>query len=458
MYWKPLRYLHSLSLIVLFVLPGKAQDITKPFTLMDCIEQALKENIQLKQQLNNQEIARYDREQSQWDLGPSISGGASSGVNFGRGTDQNNNIQSGTSYSVGYGISASLTLIGGLKKINTIAARKYIELAYRETTQKQINALYLQIVDLYTRILYQKELIKVAKEKLELSKLEAERITATIESGLLEEVAQHEINATVSSNQLELDQRTNNHNLLLLDLAQLIEYPDIEHFDIDTFEFGTIQPSTLNYTPEMVYQWACMNLPRVKAKEFELAYSKKVLAIYKGNLAPSLDMNGGYRSSFYSTDTLVNGSQTPFGNQFSNYLNPSLGVSLNVPIFNGRASSYQLKKQRLTIENANYNLEYEKKVLLKEIELTLKQLQAYETEYKSASDNLVYVEKSFETNREKYQLGLLNATDFVFAQNQLSQAKVSVVNAKYNWIVQEKTLRLLMGESEGNTLWNTGTY
>ena len=455
MYWKSLKYMLYLFLIVFLPLLVTAQG-TKPLTLMDCIEQALKENIQLKIQLNNQQIAQYDREQSQWNLAPSISGGANSSVNFGRGTDQNNDIQSGTSYSVGYGISGSLTLFGGLKKINTIAARKYIELAYHETTQKQINALYLQIVDLYTQILYQKELIKVAKEKLEVSKLEAERITAMIESGLMEEVAKHEINATVSSNQLEVDQRTNNHNLLLLDLAQLIEYPDIEHFDIDTFEFGVIQPSSLNYTSTMVYQWACMNLPQVKAKELELAYSKKVLAIYKGNLSPSLSMSGGYSSSFYSTDTIDDGSQTPFGNQFSNYLNPSLGVSLSVPIFNGRSTSYQLKKQRLTIENANYDLEYEKKVLRKEIESTLKQLQAYETEYKSASDNLVYVEKSFETNREKYQLGMVNATDFVVAQNQLSQAKVSVVNAKYNWIVQEKTLRLLMGEGEGNLLWNTG--
>lgn len=445
MYWKPLKYQQLLFVIIFLPMIGFGQG-SIPFTLSDCMEHALKENIQLKKQLNNQQIAQYQREESQWDLAPSISGGASSNLNFGRGTDQNNDIQSGTSYSVGYRISGSLTLFAGLKKINTIAARKYIELAYHETTQKQINNLYLQIVDLYTQILYQKELVKVAKERLEVSMLEAERIAAMIQSGVMEEVAKYEINATVSSNQLEVDQRTNNHNLLLLDLAQLIDYSDIDNFDIDPFEFNVVQPSELSYSTSMVYQWACTNLPQIKAKELELAYSQKVLDIYKGNLFPSLSMNGGYSSSFYSTDTLENGSQTPFGNQLSNYLNPSLGVSLNVPIFSGKSNTFQLKKQRLTIENAKYDMEYEKKILRKEIESTLKQLQAYETEYRSATDNLFYVEKSFETSRERYQLGLVNATDFVFAQNQLSQAKVSVISAKYNWIVQEKTLRLLMGE------------
>ena len=102
------------------------------------------------------------------------------------------------------------------------------------------------------------------------------------------------------------------------------------------------------------------------------------------------------------------------------------------------------------MENGLYELENQKKLIAKEIVEAIQRLNAYQLEYESAINNLIFVEKSFETYLEKYRLGLINSTDFITAQNQLALAKRSVISAKYSWIIQNKIIDLFMGRTQWN--------
>lgn len=434
-----------ISVFVSFL--ASAQE-TVVFTLDDCVSRALAENIDLKIQKNSARKAMLDRQRSQWRLAPSLSGYGSSSLDLRRSTNQNNEISSGTTYNLGYGISSSLTLFSGLTKMNTIAALKYNELAYNESTQYSANQLYLQIIESFTTALYQKAMVDVLDEKLEISKKERDRIKAYIEEGRLEPVALYEIEATVSGNELDRNRMENSYKLALIQLSQLIEWPDYKTFTIAPQEFETISPEIKPYSYGSVYSLACANLPRIRQQEYTIEYLKKALNIAKGNLLPTLSVGGGYSSGFYSTDTLANGVPTAFNKQFSKYLNPSLGASLSIPIFNGFSRRIDVKKSKVDLENGLYELENKKKLIGKEIVESIQRLDAYRLEYESAEKNLKYVEKSFETYREKYHLGLLNSTDFITAQNQLAKAKTDVIGARYSWIVQEKIIELYMGKTE----------
>jgi outer membrane protein len=418
------------------------------WTLERCITHALEQNIVLKIQQNIEQKANYERQQSQWDLVPSLNAWGNSGLDFRRSTNQNNQIASGTAYNMNYGISSSLILFAGFTRLNNISANQFNELACSESTKLATNNLKLMVIDLFAQVLFQKALVEVTREQLNVSLMESKRIEATIETGQLEPVAQTEINATVSGNKLELSRSENQYRLLRLKLAQLIEIPVNSNFEFTSSEFDLIIPVEMKLTTDSVYSSACRSYPAIQQKEYELEYYSKLLKISKGNLAPSLSLNGGYRSGFYSTDTLSDGRQTPVGYQFSNYLNPSLGLSLNIPILNGRNRDFQVRKSRINFENAIFNLENQKKQIRREIEEAILRLKALNQEYKSATDNLVFVEKSFETYREKYRLGLINTTDFMNAQNQLSQARSNLLVTRYSWIVQEKTVELYMGTKQ----------
>lgn len=434
-----------IAVFVIFLKTGHAQET---WTLERCIEHALQQNIDLKIQQNMNEKAAYNRQQSQWGLLPSVNGWGSSSFDFRRSTNQNNQITSGTTYNMSYGISASMNLFSGFTAMNSIAASRFNELAVRESSKMAENTLITSVTELFSQVLFQKNLVDIAREQLEISQYEARRIAATIAAGQLEPVAQHEIDASVSGNQLQLKRAESELQLLKLKLAQLIELPENTNFNLESESFETAQPATYPSEISEVYLKASAHYPSILEREYQLDYYRKALHIAKGNMAPSLSLNGSYGSNFFSTDTLANGKQTPARQQFNNYLNPSVGLSLSIPIFNGRSRNFQVKRSRIDFENAAFTLESEKKKIRREIEEALLRLENLQLEYESASDHLHFVEKSFETYREKFRLGLISTTDFMTAQNQLAVAKSDQTLAKYSWIVQRETIKLY----EGNAL------
>jgi outer membrane protein len=434
-----------IAVFVFFLNAGHAQET---WTLERCIDHALQQNIDLKIQQNLNEKAAYNRQQSQWGMLPSINGWGNSNFDFRRSTNQNNQITSGTTYNMNYGVSASLNLFSGFTAMNSVAASRFNELAVRESSKMAENTLITAVTELFSQVIFQKNLVDIAREQLEISQYEARRIAATIAAGQLEPVAQYEIDAIVSGNQLQLKRAENELQLLKLKLSQLIELPENTNFNLESEQFETAQPATYPSEISVVYLKASAHYPSILEREFQLEYYRKSLHVAKGNMAPRLSLNGSYGSNFYSTDTLANGKQTPAGQQFNNYLNPSVGLSLSVPIFNGRSKDFQVKRNRIDLENAAFTLENEKKNIRREIEEALLRLENLKLEYESASDHLRFVEKSFETYREKFRLGLISTTDFMSAQNQLAVAKSDQTRAKYSWIVQRETIRLYEGQTD----------
>lgn len=418
------------------------------WTLDRCISHALEQNINLKIQHNLEEKASNMLMQQKMYILPSINGYAQSQMSFRRGTNQNNDISSGTSLTTSYGISANLNLFSGFATLNSISAARFNELACEESTNLSENNLIITVTQLYSQALYQKKIVDVLREKLEISKNELERIKAKIEVGQLEQVAENEIKATVSNNLLELSRANNQYKLSLLKLSQTIEIPSSDDFTIDTMSFDQISVIENLHSTEDIYAAACASYPAILKKEYQLGYYKKMLRISQGGHSPSLSIEGGIGSSHYSTDTIKGtGGITPFDEQFDKYLSPGISATLSIPIFSNWSKTINVKQSKLDMENSMYELEDQKKLIKQEIESAVFESNALYFEYLSAVDNLSFVEKSFESYREKYRLGLMSTTDFISAQNQLASAKASVKSAQYSWIVKEKTIELYKGKS-----------
>jgi outer membrane protein len=436
------------AFLIMFISQTAFPQNKKEWSLAECINWGMSHSLNLKIDQNSGEREKLNYKQSKWQLAPSINGGGYGNMNFRRSTDQNNQISSGNAYSLSYGLSASLVLFDGLSSFNRISAMKFNSLAFNKIIEQQENTLYLDIVKLFTQTIFFKQQVNVAEEQLQLSKKEQEKIETKVSLGLLGNSSIDEIKATVSGNQYLLAKQISSFQLSLLNLMQLINLPDSTEFEITGNEFELTVPSEKGYTNEAVYLQACENLPDLKEKEYRLQYYQKVLSAYTGQVLPSISIDGNYYSGFYSTDTLSNGLKTPFNDQFNNYLNPSVTVNVRIPIFNKRSTDFQLKKSKIDIENAVLELEQQKKEIYNEIQNAIQLFNSSYLEYVNAADNLKFVEKSFEIYREKYSMGLINSTDFITAQNQLLQSKTNVLVAKYNWILEEKVIRLYSGYKE----------
>jgi len=446
-------HIHSFKfhfITILFLCTGLvalAQE-TKEWTLAECVRYGIEKNLNLQIGQKSSEKEELNYRQSQWQLAPSINGWGNGNMDFRRSTNQNNQISNGSSYSANYGVSASLTLFDGFSRLNQISAMKFNAMAFEKKLEQQENLFYIDILNLFTKNIYYKQLVNLANEQLQLTLKEKERIESKVELGLLSSSSVDEINATISGNRVMKERQANNFKLSLLSLAQLIELTDTTGFLPVGAELDLVVPLEKNYTTSGIYEQACANLPDLKMKELQLNYYKKALAVQQGHALPTVSLNGGYNSGYFSTDTLLSGATTPLPNQFNNYLNPSLGVSVSIPIFNKRNNEFQIKKSKIDLENAVLELEQQKKEIMNEIQNTIQQFNASLLEYQNAVDNLKFVEKSFEIYREKYSLGLINSTDFMMAQNQLLESKTTLLQAKYSWIIQEKLIKLFSGTRE----------
>lgn len=414
-----------------------------PLSFEQCIKLAFENNLELKKQKNNEIRAKYSVSLSKWDMAPSVYAGSSSSIDLRRSTNQNNQIISGKSFSSNMYLNGSLLLFGGLTNLNNIKAQEILQTSVQEHTEALKNSLYLDILIAYSNIVYESENLAVNRKKLEESVIQMDRIKTLVEVGKREPVAIDEIKAVVSGTKLDVLKAENKIKVSLLRLRNLLEYNTSFNIVIDDFKIQF--PVEENFSIDQVYQIACSNLPRLKEQETKYEYLKKQLAIRYGKYSPTIAMNGGYSSGYYSNDTLANGLKTPFNTQFNKYLNPSLSLSLNVPIFNGRKKEYDVKYTKLEIEDQLYTISQHKNTIQREIEEALQILTSSKQEFEGANDYLTFVKKSFESSKEKYALGMINSTDFITAQNQMADAQLALMNARLNCIIQERIIKLFMG-------------
>lgn len=413
------------------------------WTLERCIAYALENNLEIQIQQNHYEKALLSHQQSKWALLPSINGYGSSNFDFQRSTNQFNQITSGTSYNVEYGIVGSLDLFAGFMKQNQVAAQRFYAFAVNEQSAQYKLVLINQITELYALASYQKELLLVLEQEVANNQSELDRALAYISIGRAEPVLEFEIKAHLSMSELELTRARNRFRLLNLQLAQRIHYLG-DDFEIAGLDLSITEPGQKHQEADSVFQRAVSVYPLVLKREMELQHYRKVLKQSRGSQSPSLQLNAGYHSAFFSSDTLSNGVQTPVRTQFDNYLNPSVSLTLSLPIFNGRQRRTAVSRSKIDLENARLTLENEKLLMKREIEEAVMKLNNLQLEYENAKDNLEYNERAFEIQQEKFRLGLITTNDFMDAQLRLSQAKANLLLTKFSWLVQEKTIDLYM--------------
>ncbi|MCQ2376094.1 MAG: TolC family protein [Salinivirgaceae bacterium] len=434
-------------MICLVISSVSAQAEETAWTLNQCLKHAISNNLQLKISENEALKADYVHTESQWAVAPSVYGSANTNMNFKRATDQDNRISSGNSYNINYGIGAQMTLFAGFQLKNQMTMTKFNKLACDQSTISATNSLIVNVASLYATALYQKSLAEVADSILDNNMNERTRIANKVSVGQLQRADLSEIDATLSTSKLNSARSHNNYNLSLLQLAQSIELESAEGFSVAQTDFDLIEPHNIDLAVDSIYNLACSNYPNVLQCEYELNYYQSALKVAKGAVYPTITASANLGSSYYSSAVGTDSLTMPFADQARNFSSPSIGLSLNIPIFNGRHNQMQIKRSKVDLQNALYRLENQKKMIRKEIEEAILLLNSYYLEYESAKANVTFVEQSYDAYRQRYKLGLVTTTEFATTQNQLANAKAAMLQAKYMWIVQELTIRLFAGDT-----------
>jgi len=306
--------------------------------------------------------------------------------------------------------------------------------------------LALNVASLFLQVLFNKELLKISREQLNLSESQIERTRVLTDVGKVPLSQLYDIEAQAANDKLSVVQAENNLRLALLDLSQSLELPLTGDFDVLVPVFGDVVSEYMSSVqpPETVFENAVRIKPVIKALELQVKSAEKTLAIAKSGYYPtlSLGMVMGTNYFYIYKKELTNAA---FSNQLKNNMAEGIGLTLNIPIFNRFSVKNQVRNAQFNIENQQLALENTKKSLYKEIETAYLNALAAQEKYRASQQAIKSTSESFNYAKERYETGKSSVFEFNDARNKLIQSQSQEIQAKYDYIFRTKILDFYNG-------------
>ncbi|MBQ4162175.1 MAG: TolC family protein [Parabacteroides sp.] len=421
---------------------------SKQWTLRDCINYALDNNITIQRNRISVESAQEDLKSAKADFLPSLSGNISQRIvnrpNRTNGTiitgDNITTSESKTSYNGNYGIDAYWTVFNGKKRVNTIKQQELNNRIAELNVNISENSIEENITQLYIQILYSTEAVKVNESILEVSKKEYKRGKELFDAGSIAISDLAQLEAQVSSDNYQL---VTSQTILLnykLQLKQLLELDGDNELNL---YLPTLDDShILTPLPEKrdVYERAISFRPEIETSKLNIEASDLNIKIACAGYIPSLSLSAGIGT------TNANGNDFSFSEQIKQNWNNTLGLTLSIPIFDKRQTKSSINKAKLQKQTEQLNLLEEQKTLYKTIENLWLNANSAQHQYIAANQKLKSTQTSYELASEQFKLGMKNTIELLTEKNNLLSAQQETLQAKYTALLNAELLRFYQGE------------
>jgi outer membrane protein len=439
------RILIFTGIFLFLTFSGHAQtkpDLSKKWSLVDCINYALENNIQIKRQEVTAKISRNNYNQAIINVLPTLGAGFNHTQSFGRSIDlATNQFLDQNNYSGSLGASADLVVFNGFKNVNNILRQKYALNAYQLQVDKAKDDIVLNIASAYLQILFSQELLQVAKSQLDVTQQQVEKTKKLVEVGNKAMGDLMQIQAQASTEKSNVTTANNNLKFSFLILGQLLDMDSVSGFDIQVPENLEVSSTGVVQSVDNVYNQAENTRPDVKLAQNMARMSEKDLAIAKGSRLPSLTLNGqvySYYSQFYLPAKNIS-------DQISGNISKQIGLSLNIPIFNRYSIETNIANSKLNVLDAEFRVRQAKLDLYKAIQQAHQDAVGAFDKYQSSIESVKSNQEAFSYAEQKFNVGMVSSVDYNIAKNNLTKAKSDLVQAKYEFIFKSRILDFYMG-------------
>ena len=406
----------------------------KMWTLQDCLDYALENNITLKKSHLQKESATEDLKGAKAALLPTLSASTNQSLGYrpwqdsGIATVTNGQVNSKVdklSYNGSYSLSGQWTVWNGGRNTNTIKLDRVAEEQAELSAQQTANTIQQRIAQIYSQILYLDESVKVKEQMLETSKKNEERGQEMVKVGKLSKADLAQLTAQRATDEYNIvDSRTQLANYKL-QLKQLLEITDENAFDVAIPEISDDMLLSEIPTLQSVYEAALASRPEIGNAQLAIKKSDVNLSIAKAGWLPTLSMTAGVSTSTNSLNS--NG----WGSQMKSNVNASGGVSVSVPIFDARSTKTAVNKAKIAQLQAQLDLIDEQKTLYSDIqEYWLNALNNQE-KYKAAGLSVQSAQESYDLLSEQFRLGLKNIIELMTGKDNLLSAQQNQLQSKY---------------------------
>ena len=410
-------------------------------SLQDAIDIALEKNINIKQSelnLDNSELGRSD---AIGNFLPTIGASANHQWNVGRGINVTTNIiEEITTQFSSATASIGLPIYNGSRNVNQLHRANLEILASKYQLEDIKDDVKLFVANSYLQIMFNKEILKVQKSQLEITKVEYERTQDLINSGIFSPRQIFEIEANLASQEQSVVQAENNLRDAKLNLAQVLLLEDYENFDIANEDFSIPFSDILENSPKEIFEKAKTFRNDIKLAETNISIAEKDIQISKSFRLPSI-------TSFYSWNTRISYVENlpSFQDQFNLNKGQTYGFGINIPIFQGRAISNNIQRTKINLERLKFQYEQEKLNLENTVYQAYNDLVGAVKLYDASNKTVKSLRSAFEDATDRYLLGSLNSFDFIQSKQAYEAAVSENIRAKFDYIFRLKVLEFYFG-------------
>ena len=420
----------------------------KQWTLQECLDYAMANNITLQQNRISSQQRNAEVEAGKAALWPSLSFSTNHNVSYRPFSESTINLTNGsmsttsseTNYTGNYGINANWTVWnGGRNRYNIQASEMNKQLADLQT-EETANSIQEQIAQLYIQILYVTEAVKVDSEMVKLSTLQRDRGLEMLKVGSMAKVDIAHLEAQVTQDKYSLVNMQSQLANYKLQLKQLLEILGPTEFEIAIPALTDQQVLTLIPDRQAVYQQALETRPEIQSSKLNIDAAKLEIKNAKAAALPTLSMSANMASNHAS------GINTHFDRQMKKNWSNSLSLSLSVPIFDQKQTKTNVTKAKLATRNSELQLQDTEKKLYSNIENFWLQATTSQQQFIAAKSNVENMTQSYELVSEQFRLGLKNIVELTTGKNNLLSAKQQMLQSKYMALFNMAMLRFYSGE------------
>ena len=433
-----MRTNYFLTIILIFcTLQISAQRV---WTLQECVDTALMNNRNIKQQRLNYKSKVISYNQAKSDRLPNLNASISQNFNFGRSLSVDNTYQNSNSQNTSFSVSSGVNLYNGFRMKNAIEARQAELMAAGADVQKIEKDIILNVSAAFLQVLQNKELLRNADNQLQITRENMARRKELIEAGKLAQGEIFEIQAQEAKEELSRVQAENQLQLSLLDLAQVLE---LDHFqDIDVaVPVNLLENELALLSADEVYSSALASRPEIRSAQYRLESSLKNIEIARAGYLPSLSLGAQWGTGYYNMSNMP--TNPSFGTQFSNNISTGVGLSLSIPIFNRYEVKNQVENAKLNVESSKIDIENTKIELRKTIQQAYYNAIAAKNRWESSQKSVTANEESYRFASQKFEVGRANQYEVNLAKTNLSQSISEQTQAKYEYVFRMKILELM---------------
>lgn len=425
------------SIVVLSFAFAKAQQ--KNWTLQECLQHALDNNISIKNGELDIEVTDVEKRDALGNFLPSLNLSAGRRVSQGFQFNQISGFQNNKTTNLTASANSGLTIFDGLRNFRQLKRAELSAEAANYRLQNLKDNVALNVANTYLNVLFNRENLEVLLQQHEVTNTQIKQTQDLVDAGSLPRGDLLEIQATYESENQQIVAAENSLAIAKLNLAQLLMVEDYANFDVADMDYLIPTASILDNTVTQIVDNAFENRSEIKIAEQNKKISEQDVLIARSGYSPTV-------SGFFNYNTNAQ-EDTDFDITEQLYLldGISYGLSLNVPVFNGFSVRNQVQRAKINLERSKVAEEQAKLDLEALVYRSYTDAEGSRIAYNSALKTLEARETAFEYSQERYNVGLLNAFDFEQTRQLLVSAENQVIQAKYQYIFNLKVLELYFG-------------